>query len=313
MSVNNDFGKFNFVTSLSDTFYINSVEENLRNFIDYGFLNIGGFVNIVAPASGLYNNSLNKLKPIKDPAYKENIVWGTHKSPWVWETGISYNTQTPIQISGLTVNNVFYPGPSGSGAVTYTLDYNNSQVVFDKAVSPTTSVSMNYAYKWCKVLNSSDHEGRRILQTLNYKNINTSVENNHSLPLPCIIIESIARTNAEPYELGSLVCYRNQDILAHIYTESDAQRKNIVDILKLQEEKYLKIYDINKVAVGNYDGLNRNGSRNPSGLNYGQLISRDDLLWNTMSIKDVSFIDAQQNVSSTLFWCIVRLTTEIIF
>lgn len=310
---NTNYSTFNYVSGLNQNFYINSMEENLKSFIDYGFLSIGSFINVNAPISGLYQNSFNKLKPVQDPAYKDNIVWTTHKQGWVWESGISHAGRSPINISGIFVNNIFYPGPTGISGITYNLDYENGQVIFNKTVAATTNVSMNYSYKWIKVLKASDNEGFRILQTLSYKNINSYNENNHNIQLPCIILETIPRDDTRPFELGSLISYRDQDILVHIYAESDAQRKTIIDILKLQKEKCLKLYDINLINQSGVYGLNKNGSKNPSGLNYGQIIDNDSLIWNKMYIKSVNFIDSQQNASSTLFWCILRLTTEMIY
>lgn len=311
--INSNFTTFNFVSGLNETLYINTVEENLKGFIDYALLGVGGFVNVSGSVSGLYSNSFSKLKPVTDPAFTTNTVWATPKQEWVWETGISYKTQTPINISGLFINSSFYPAPTGSGSIGYSLDYNNGQVKFNKPINANSGVSMNYSYKWCKVLKGSDNEARRILQKLSYKNINTTTETNHNVQLPCIIVESVPRDESLAFELGSLVTVRRQDFLLHIYTENYTQQKTLVDIFKLQGDKYLKVYDPNLVVASGYYGLNNNGSKNPSGLNYGQIINRDDLFWNTLLIKDVSFIDSQQNISSTLFWCIVRLTIEIIY
>jgi hypothetical protein len=312
-NVNQNFDRLNFVDNLNDTFYINTVEDNLKSFLSHGLLNVGGFVNVNVAVTGLYNNSFNKLKVIEDPAYKANTVWATPKQAWVWETGIDYNGTSPINISGLYINNTFYPGPTGVLNSSYKLDYNNGQVVFDKSVAANSNVTMNYSYRWCRVLKASEFEGRKVLQKLSYKTINSTTETNHSVQLPCLIVEAIPRDRSEAFELGSLVTIRKQDFIVHIYTESDVQRKMFVDILKLQEEKFLKIYDANKVSSSGYYGLNNNGSRNPSGLNYSQIINRNDLVWNTALLRDVTYVDSQQNVSSTLFWCIVRLTAEIIY
>jgi hypothetical protein len=311
--INQNFDRFNFVDNLSDTFYINTVEDNLKSFLSHALLNIGGFVNVNVATTGLYNNSFNKLKPIEDPAYKSNTVWATPKQAWVWETGIDYNGTKPVNISGVYINNIFYPGPTGNATNSYTLDYNNGQLIFDKPVASNSNVSMNYSYRWCRVLKASEIEGRKVLQKLSYKTINSTTETNHNVQLPCLIVESITRDSSEAFELGSLVTIRKQDFIIHIYTESDVQRKMFVDILKLQEDKFLRIYDTNKISASGYYGLNNNGSRNPSGLNYSQIINKSDLIWNTALLRDVSYVDFQQNISSTLFWCIVRLTAEIIY
>ena len=311
--INQNFDRFNFVDNLSDTFYINAVEDNLKSFLSHALLNIGGFVNVNVATTGLYNNSFNKLKPIEDPAYKPNTVWATPKQAWVWETGVDYNGTKPVNISGVYINNVFYPGPTGNATNSYTLDYNNGQLIFDKPAASNSNVSMNYSYRWCRVLKASEIEGRKVLQKLSYKTINSTTETNHNVQLPCLIVESITRDSSEAFELGSLVTIRKQDFIIHIYTESDVQRKMFVDILKLQEDKFLRIYDTNKISASGYYGLNNNGSRNPSGLNYSQIINKSDLIWNTALLRDVSYVDFQQNISSTLFWCIVRLTAEIIY
>lgn len=311
--LNNNFSTLNFVTSLNDTFYINSIEENLKTFFDYGLLNVGGFINVNTPTSGLYNNVFHKLKPVEDPANKANTLWITPKQNWVWETGVCYNNEYPNNISGIFVNNAFYPAPTGASGISYSLDYPNGQITFNKAIASTVNVSMNYSYKWCKVLKASDDEGRRILQQFSYKSLNTKDEPNHGLQLPCIIFETIPRGKSTAYELGSLTTIRDQDVLAHIYTESDTQRKMLVDIFKLQEEKMIKIFDSKIVSSSGLYGLKSNGNINPSGLNYGQIVSNDNLIWNKAMLKDVSFIDSKQNISSTLFWCIVRLTVQIIY
>lgn len=311
--VNQDFTKLNFVDSLNETFYINTVEENLKSFFDYGLLNVGGFINVTIPTSGLYSNNFHKLSPISDPANKANTIWATPKQEWVWETGVVYNGQSPINISGVYVNNTFYPAPTGSGSVSYKLDYSNGQVVFDKALSATANVAMNYSYKWCKVMKASDTDAQKILQKLSFRNLNSYNETNHNAQLPCIIFETTPRDVSKPYELGSLTTIRRQDILANIYTESDAQRKMLIDIFKLQGDKMIKLYDTKIVASSGYYGLNKNGSINPSGLDYNQIVCNDNLVWNKAFFQNVSYVDSQQNVSSTLFWCIVRITTEIIY
>ena len=40
-----DYTKFNNIESLNDHQLINQLEENVKTFLDWGFLNIGGFIN----------------------------------------------------------------------------------------------------------------------------------------------------------------------------------------------------------------------------------------------------------------------------
>ena len=313
--------KFYGVDSLYQNMYLGVVEENLKSFLDYGFLNIGGFVNVNIPTSGLYNTVFHKLKPTVDPGYPSNTVWQTPKKEWIWESGITYNNISPNNITGIIINGSGYPTPTGNSTYGYSLDYANGRVHFNKPLPVNANVELAYSYRWCQVTKSSNNQNWKILQTLAYQpdaQINQAssgvyaIEANHRIQMPSIVIEPIARNVTNPYELGSLVSSRQQDILCHIFTENINDRNTIMDILRMQREKPVVLYDIKKIVSSGLYGLNANGSKNPNGLNYGQILQNNDLLWNTMYIRDVNFINMEQNTTSNLFWCITRLTVEVI-
>ena len=320
MNCNQDPSKLHGITSLQDNTIIPTVEENIKSFLDYGLLHIGGFVNVKIPTSGLYKTTFHTLKPSKDPSYISNTVWQTPKKDWIWESGINYNNTQPIQISGVKVANVFYPAPSGSGSVEYRLDYENGQVIFSKALNASTKVEMEHSYRWCQTI-KSNHNMWNTIQLMTYKpdsqiaqadKGNYATSASHRLQLPAIVIETVSRNANLPYELGSLTSYRQQDILLHLYAENYHDCTTLMDILRLQKDKTVLLYDLKKVINNNRYGLNSNGSKNINGLNYGQIISNTDLIWNRLYIKDVNFLDIQKNTSSTMFWCITRLTVEVI-
>lgn len=313
--------KFYGVDSLYQNMYLGVVEENIKSFLDYGFLNIGGFVNVTPPTSGLYNTTFHKLKPTTDPGYPSNTVWQTPKKDWIWESGVEYNGISPINITGVVINGSGYPVPTGNATNSYSLDYNNGRVYFNRAVPPGSNVELAYSYRWCQVIKSSNNQNWKTLQNLTYQpesQINQSasgiyaIEANHRIQMPCIVIEPIARNFTNPYELGSLVSSRQQDILCHIFTENINDRNTIMDILRMQREKPVVLYDIKKIVSSGVYGLNANGSKNPNGLNYGQILQNNEFIWNTMYIRDVNFINMEQNTTSNLFWCITRLTVEVI-
>lgn len=307
--------KFYGVESLNDNFYISCIEDNIKSFLDYGFLNIGGFINITIPTSGLYNNGFHSLKSVEDPGFPSNRVWQSPKKNWVWESGITYKDSSPLNISGVIVNNTSYPAPTGNQALSYTLDYANGRVIFNSNIASTSKVSLAYSYKWCQVVKASSNDGFQYLQQLSYQpntKADANIIANHRLQMPAVVIETTSKNKSIPYELGSLVSYREQDILLHIYTENINDLNNIMDILRYQKEKTLVCYDIKKVVNSGVYGLNFDGSKNINGLNYAQIIQNPDYIWNKVYIKDVSFVDIQKNNSSNIFWCITRLTSEII-
>lgn len=318
----NEIYEFNYVSSLGDNFYISCVENNLKSFLDYGFLNIGAFVNVDMPTSGLYGQSFHTLKNSVDPGHQNNRVWQTPKKDWVWESGIVYNSISPTPISGLFVNNSYYPAPSGSGSITYSLDYTNGRAIFNSSVSASSKVEMAYSYRWCQVTTASSSQGVKYLQQFTYepnRSINTNnkgdnaIVANARLQMPAIVIETIPKNKDTPFELGSFVSLREQDILLHIYTENINDLNIIMDILRLQKEKTLQLYNIKSVVSNQKYGLNADGSKNINGLSYKDILLDSNLLWHRMYIKDMSFVDIQKNNISSLFWCICRLTSEIIF
>jgi hypothetical protein len=211
------------------------------------------------------------LKNVTDPGYTGNKVWQTPKKSGFGNPEYHTKGTSPTNISGVIVNGNSYPAPTGSGSVTYSLDYENGRVIFNSSITTQSSVQMAYSYRWCQVLKATDNNGWQYLQQLSYQpnnsiNTNNKGDNailaNHRLQMPAIVIETAAKNNDIPYELGSLTSYRQQDILLHVYTENINDINNIMDIMRYQKEKTIQLYDIKKVVNSGVYGLNANGSKN---------------------------------------------------
>lgn len=317
MICNQDPTRFYGVNTLRDNFYISSAEESIKGFLDCGFLNIGGFINVNIPTSGLYGSNFSSCKPVQDPSRPQNTVWQAPRKDWIWESNVVYKNTSPTNISGVYINNTLYPAPTGNSTVPYKLDYENGQILFNNSISSNSKVELSYSYRWCQVSKiSSNINLWKKLQQLTFQPDNITKQNevlsNNRIQLPAIIIETTSRNKTTPYELGSLVSFRDQDILLHIYTENINDCNTIMDIIRLQEDKTLILYDYQKVVESGLYGLNPDGSKNINGLNYGQLIQNPNLYWNKMLLKNISFMDIQKNPTSNLFWCMIRLTSELV-
>ena len=130
-------------------------EENLKAYLDWGFLNIGGFINCTGLDSNLYGMQDTKAVYYETPQYASGRAWKTLHKPWVHESGISYGGKSPTKVSGVKINTTFYPAPTGSGSVSYKLDYINGQIIFDKPVATGSKVYIDYSYKKCQVYKGS--------------------------------------------------------------------------------------------------------------------------------------------------------------
>lgn len=297
---------FDNVNTFSDYLLIAQVEENLKAYLDYGFLRIGGFVN-VSGNNTIYGINNAKAALSENNAYQPGKVWETYRKDWVYETGIIFRNTEPTQISGVSVNNIFLPSPTGSGNYSYSLDYPNGQIIFKNPIPTGSKVSLNYSYRKCQIYKSS---------TCNwwgsFKNsIYSDLPNEHILQTPTIIIEPIDRSELIPYQLGDRSFYVDQDFSLYIFSDSAIERNNIVDIIRQQKEKILLMYDINKVIKDGVYPLTYSGQINDNGQNYLTILSNPSYCYRKLFIKDVNLM-GMETYSKKLFWCMLRLTTQTI-
>jgi len=395
--------QFHNVGSITEKNRISTLEDNLKSFLDWSFLNIGGFINVSTPANAIslsfpsraavegrytltenniyqqddgscsiiydpinlrwqllegdgviryyivassssqstfangawlpvngsgsgprsiilsYNNpSLvgpHLLKPSSDPTIKGNRLWESMRKDWIYETGIVYNNTSPTPFSGVYLNNVLLPAPTGSGSYGYFVNYPLGQIQFTNPVSSASKVTADYSYRYVQTYKASESFWWKEVQkeTYNSSNFKTngdySITSVHRVQLPAVIIELAPRTELKPYQLGTTENIWTQDIFLHIFSNTANHRNILTDILLAQKDKVLFLYDSNRVAQNHYYPILRNGSINPSGQNYPSLVSNFKTNWYT--IKDSS-IGELNTLSSSLYNSIIRWSVEIL-
>lgn len=315
-----DYTKLNNVSAIGQKFLIEQLEDNLKSFFDWGLANIGGFVNISIPTSGLSKNPVHQLKPTNDPGFNNGQVWQTTRKDWIWESGINFNGNNPINISGININNTFYPAPTGSGSVGYYIDYPMGRIVFNNPINTSSNVSASYSYRWCQIYKANNSPWWAELQT-DLLNPNPqfqqkdkgdfSITANHRVQTPCIVIEPIARSNSTPWQIGSTDFITNQDIFLHIFTERAADKNTLTDIIRLQKHKTIWLYDIQKVVNSGVNGLTYKGSKNITGKTYSEIVSNPSYRWYKCFFQDIVLSD-METANNSLFWCTIRLTAQVI-
>ena len=95
---------FQHVSQVGDTLLNCELESNLKSYLDWGMLGIGGWFNVNIPTSGAWGGTFDQLRVVDDPSYTLGQVWETARKDWVWETGVAYTGGSPIDISGVYVN-----------------------------------------------------------------------------------------------------------------------------------------------------------------------------------------------------------------
>lgn len=299
--IGNDFDNIN---SLSDYSLLAQVEENLKAYLDNGFLSIGGFVNCVS-GTGLYGEVNTKVTQAEVINYTKGTVWETNHKEWVYETGVCYSGSYPIPVSGIYVNNIFLPSPTGSGSYGYSLNYPNGQITFKRSIPPTSNIRLNYSYKKIQVYKASTTNWWGEFKSAVYSDL----PNEYSIHMPAIIIEPAPQTTMKPYQLGDRSFFTDQDFLLYIFAESAIERNNISDIIRFQKERTLLTYDINRVIKDGVYPINFDGSVNNSGQSYNSLLT--NYRGPNLFIKNIAQI-GMETYSKKLFWCILRITTQTI-
>lgn len=343
--------KFSGITNIGEHLLMSQIENNMKSFLDWGFLNIGAFINVEKPNQNIYGNPLAILKPTKDPNFTDGQVWQTMRKDWIWEDDIIYTkcmepvtlptlptpcpsnyyeptpcpedyiqSISPVLIDGIYVNDTFYPLNTTS-AYSYKVDYINSRIIFDTAISLSAKVEMEYAYRWVQVYNYDSAKWWRQLQyqtDANSEHFNQlskgdfSILSTNRVQLPAIIIETVSRGLSKPWRLGDKSLIVKQELMLHIVSETMADRNKIIDILRLQQDKFINMYDTNLVVKYHAQPFLINGTLNPNRLQYNELLTCGTFKWIKGRLIDIFAADVE-SFSPFFSESNVKITVEIIF
>lgn len=289
-------------------------------YLDWGFLDKGAFTNVKLNDNNIYGANRSILRLASDPQYLNGQVWETFHNKLVWESGISSSTQ-PIPISGVYVNNTFYP-LSTSGAYKYHIEYENGRVVFNTPILATSTVNMEYSYKLISITEARDFP---ILKQLQFRTLDPFNNNflqtssgeynknsNNKIQLPLIGIDVAAKVEQTPYELGNYVQKIDTDIIFHILGETDAIVKKIVSILTNQKETTTYILDMNAIAKSGMFPINYDGTLALNPKTYPNLVAIDAFKYGKAFVSK-SYGQMGNWINNNLYHGSVRFTVETIY
>lgn len=313
----NPYTTFKGVSRISDDFLLNILESNFKNYFDWAFLCIGSWFDSNIDEYNFYSssNQHSMLVPVADESYNDGQVWQSIRKDWVWETGIDFNSTSPIPITGLYIDDIYH---SNDGA-SYTINYPEGRVVFDSAQSTTSSIKLNYSYRNIQTYRSNESPWLNIIQ---YGSFNTasqditrtedgdwSIGANHRVQLPAIVIESVPRSRSRPYELGNDNLLIEQDIAFYVLAENKNDRNKILDILRLQQDSTIWLYNTNDLAKDDKYPLDHNGNLKSNPLMYPNIV--DLYPWRKCWIKNVSLFELD-SINPNFHQGLVKATIEII-
>lgn len=303
---------------------INSlIEENIVSFFDWGLLNIGAYTNVNSGVVDGFGVDMAELQPVHIAGVDYARVWQARHMNWVWESGTKFPV---IEISGVYVDNQYYPTDT-SGTYSHYYDYPLGRVVFDDAVSESSTVVVNHSYKHVDITAYDEVNFSKLIQA----DIDThfdatvigsgdfDVDGAFRQQLPAVMVEVPTLRTSKPFELGHLAQYRNTHIVMHIISTDKNEVSKLMDIMNYQQERTIMLYDTNLVASGNAFPLDYRGMKTDNAKIYPQLV--EPLAdggyrmqnFNSSRLRFKEVIPGNiQYVNSSLFYGTVKLIGELI-
>ena len=315
------------VSNFGDDTVSDIVSANIVDFIDWGLLDIGAYVNVTNGVTDGMGVDYTNMKMIDIEDQPTGTVWQTQRMNWVWESGMAVNT--PISVSGVTVDGTFHASDS-TGTYEHYYNYPLGCVVFSSAVPKTSTVSINHSYKVVKVEECNSEEMFSRLQegTIgNTTNFNSDGKDDYSIhgvnrtQIPWIGVEMVSRRSNGGVEIGNTLEYNGLSVLFHILAPDNQTVKRLSDIIKNQHRQRIYIYDTNLVTAADDTPLDYRGMVTDSAKTFPELTAPsgeggyriDSYLGSSMRFLDDNSNQPTQKLGDELFYRPVRMGVEVIF
>lgn len=303
----------------------NELQDNIIEFLDWGLLQKGNYFNVTLGETSPDGYDYSLLKMSSNPHFASGQAWESFRKNWVWQSGVSYNPAPIVGtnhaipgISGVYVNDTFYPSTS-SGTYAHKVDYYNGRIVFNNPIPTGSKVQAEYSYKYINIIYANELPWIREIQyrTLdvagNFNNITTKGEFNvpaeSRVQLPAIAVEIVPRRTLRGFQLGGGQ-YVDTDILFHCLAEDENTRNQLVDIISLQNDKTICMFNSNSLTNSGQLPLDYNGFPVSGALRYPDIILNHTS--NLIRFKN-STVQGMELINSNFYAGIVRFTAEVIY
>lgn len=174
-----------------------------------------------------------------------------------------------------------------------------------------------YSYKYINVIYANNLPWLREIQYRTYEPSPSFVnidKGEFALPaemrvqLPAIAVEIVPRRTLRGYQLGGGQ-FVDTDILFHCLAENEATRNKLIDIISLQNDKTILMFNSNTIANSGDFPLDYAGIPVSGALRYPDLIQK--YAFNRIRLKNAN-VQGMDLINTNFYAGIVRLTAEII-
>lgn len=273
--------------SVFDSTLNNDIQDNIVEFLDWGLLEKGNYMNVTLGELSPDGGDYSKLRLSSNTNYPAGMAWEGFRKNWVWQSGISYDpapivgdNNTIPGISGVYVNDTFYSSAT-TGTYAHHVDYYNGRIVFDNPIPTGSKVQAEYSYKYINVLYANSLPWLSEIQS-NSLNLDGSFnvinKGKYDIPsearvqLPAIAVEIVPRRTMKGYQLGGGQ-WVNTDMIFHCLAEDEYTRNKLVDIVSLQNDKTIYMFNSNLLASSGAFPLDYRGFPVSGAMRYPDLLS----------------------------------------
>jgi len=313
------------ISGVFDSTLNNDIQDGLLEYFDWALLDKGNYFNVTLGETAPNGEDYSRLRLSTNDSYTTGQVWEGFRKNWVWQSGISVPTlDAPIVgsnnelpgISGVWVDDVYHPSHT-TGAYAHHVDYFNGKVIFETAIPTGSVVQAAYSYKYINVMYANNMPWYKQIQPNTLQPTTTFLDSDDgawNIPpenraqLPLVAIEVVPTRTFKGFQLGGGQ-FVNTDILFHCIAEDEVTRNKIVDIISLQNDKTVYLFDSNKINANNDFPLDYRGVPVPSALRYPDLIEQYNMGKARLTKTVVQNMTMHK---SDVFGGIVRMTAEFV-
>lgn len=318
-----DFLKLKGFTDVFTTTLNNELQDNVIEFLDWGLLEKGNYFNVTIGEAAPNGQDYSLLRISSSEHYPSGKAWEGFRKNWVWQSGVSYSpapivgTNKAIPgISGVYVNNTFHPSTT-AGTYAHKVDYFNGRIIFNNPIPTSSKVQAEYSYKYINIIYANNLPWLREIQYRTYEPSPSFVnleKGDFILPaemrvqLPAIAVEIVPRRTLRGYQLGGGQ-FVDTDILFHCLAEDEMTRNKLVDIISLQNDKTILMFNSNTIANSGDFPLDYRGIPVSGALRYPDLLNK--YASNRIRFKN-AIVQGMDLINTNFYAGIVKLTAEVI-
>lgn len=299
----------------------NEIQDGLVEYFDWALLEKGNYFNVTRGELSPSGQDYSRLRLSSNDNYSLGKVWEGFRKNWIWQSGISFSPAPIVGtnnakpgISGVYVNDVFYPSTT-SGAYAHYVDYTNGKIVFDNAIPSGSKVQAEHSYKWINVVYADAVPWLNEVQSKTLEPGSTFLQKDKGtynippearLQLPAIAIELVPSRTFKGYQLGGGQ-WVYTDVLFHCIAEDEYTRNKLVDIVSLQSDKNIELFNSNLINTSGAFPIDYRGTPVSGALRYPDLV--DKFNGGLLRITNVN-VQQMNMINNNLYGGVVRVTTE---